>query len=237
MRGKRVPEFKLLNFDSPTSDSGTRGFTAVTMPIHYFFREYKCMHGNECISPPSPSIQPPPHRISSHRRSKPPSIHGKHELLCTSTYIQIVGPSPRENNGGGVASVGFGAGRRGGHDPHRLRRRVYGSEWVLIVSRLVPDVRCQNLRNCPDFSQTRGSVPIAAGPSVLCSIAINRALRAASAQHTFQMRCSSRNAFELERYRTEQSLHRLRRVGGDPHECQSNSMNLSQRHAADAAPW
>ena len=48
---------------------------------------------------------------------------------------------------------------------------------------------------------------------------------------------ASAGAFELERYRTEQSLHRLRRVGGDPHECQSNSMNLSQRHAADAAPW
>ena len=41
---------------------------------------------------------------------------------------------------------------------------------------------------------------------------------------------------ELERYKTEQSLHCLRRAGGDLHECHSNSMNMSQRHAADAAP-
>jgi len=41
---------------------------------------------------------------------------------------------------------------------------------------------------------------------------------------------------ELERYKTEQSLHCLRRVGGDLHECHSNIMNMSQRHAADAAP-
>ena len=99
-----------------------------------------------------------------------------------------------------------------------------------------PDVGCQNLGIRPDSSQTRGSVPIAAGPSTWCVPNLGSALAAARGERTVQTRCSSRNAFELKRYRTEESLHRLRRVGGDPHECQSNSMNLSQRHAADAAP-
>jgi hypothetical protein len=103
--------------------------------------------------------------------------------------------------------------------------------------RLGPALGCHNLRKRPDLSQTRGSVPIAAGPSTWCVPNLGSALAAARGERTVQTRCSSRNAFELERYRTEQSLHSLRRVGGDPHECQSNSMNLSQRHAADAAPW
>ena len=119
----------------------------------------------------------------------------------------------------------------------RCAKSTLNFQFHVLRLRRVLHLGCQNLRNCPNFSQTRASVPTSGGPSTWCVPNLGSALAAARGERNVQTRCSSRNAFELERYRTEQSLHRLRRVGGDPHECQSNSMNLSQRHAADAAPW
>ena len=92
------------------------------------------------------------------------------------------------------------------------------------------------LRKSNDSSQARGSVPITARPSVRRSLAMDRTLGVAEAERSVQERSRSLKMVELERYKTEQSLHCLRRAGGDLHECHSNSMNMSQRHAADAAP-
>ena len=77
-----------------------------------------------------------------------------------------------------------------------------------------------------------------AGPTNLrpTSTPPNRTLGVAEAERSVQERSRSLKMVELERYKTEQSLHCLRRAGGDLHECHSNSMNMSQRHAADAAP-
>ena len=62
----------------------------------------------------------------------------------------------------------------------------------------VPDVGCPNLGICPDSSQTRGSVPIAAGPSTWCVPNLGSALAAARGERTVQTRCSSRNAFAFQ---------------------------------------
>ena len=66
--------------------------------------------------------------------------------------------------------------------------------WTLPDVVAGPDVGCQNLRNCPDFSQTAGSVPIAAGPSTWCVPNLGSALAAARGERTVQTRCSSRNS-------------------------------------------
>ena len=52
------------------------------------------------------------------------------------------------------------------------------------ATRRVPGQEGQNLGIRPDFSQTRGSVPIAARPSMRCALLANCALATARAQRT-----------------------------------------------------
>ena len=83
--------------------------------------------------------------------------------------------------------------------PHSVYNRECG-HFISWCARRGPPVGGVCLRKATAFSQTRGSVPIAARPSIRCGRLIKCALPTSRAQRTFQQRSQTVNALKHRRY-------------------------------------